>query len=91
MFRHPSTDTSGKPFDQATIEAVWEKAAPSVEHPPLKLDPYGALIWRQGYGNTATKLGWEIGHRRPVSKGGGDELDNLEPLQWENNRRNGES
>jgi len=70
---------------------VWSKAAPSADHPPLKLDAYGALIWKEGYGNTNSRFGWEIGHRRPVSKGGGDELDNLEPRQWENNRRNGES
>ena len=91
MFRHPNTDMSGKPFDAATIEAVWSKAVPSTEHPPLRVDALGALIWREGYGNTNTRFGWEIGRRRPLSQGGGDELDNLEPRQWENNRRNGYS
>jgi 5-methylcytosine-specific restriction endonuclease McrA len=81
----------GRPFDEATIEAVWNKAAPSDEHPPLRVDAHGALIWREGYGNNSSKFGWEIGHRIPVSQGGGDDLDNLEPLQWQNNRRNGDS
>jgi hypothetical protein len=90
MFRPSSTDTCGKPFDAAIVEAVWNKAAPSPEHAPLRLDAFGALIWQQGYGNTNTRFGWEIAHRRPVSQGGGDELDNLEPRQWENNRRNGD-
>ena len=87
--KQPNTDSSGQPFDAATIEAVWSKAATSSEHPPLRLDPYGALIWREGYGNNNTKLGWEIGFRTPPSRGGSDDLENLQPLQWENNRHNG--
>lgn len=89
MYMHPSTDTTGKPYDAAMIEAVWSKATPSGEHPPMRLDAFGALIWREGYGNTSSKFGWEIGHRQPSAKGGGDQLENLEPLQWENNRGNG--
>jgi hypothetical protein len=89
MCKQPNTDASGKPFDVAIIEAVWSKAAVSREHPPLRLDPYGALIWKEGYGNTNSRFGWEIGHRKPLDNGGGDDLDNLQPLQWENNRFNG--
>ena len=89
MFMQPSSDASGKPYDPAIIEAVWNKATPSREHPPMKIDAYGAHIWREGYGNTTSKFGWGIGRRIPLGKGGGDELENLEPLQWENNRHNG--
>jgi hypothetical protein len=89
MYMHLSNDYSGKPFDAATIEAVWNLAAPSSEHAPMRVDAFGALIWREGYGNTTSKFGWQIGHRRPLDQGGGDELENLQPLQWENNRRNG--
>jgi len=46
----------------------------------------GALMWREGYGNTSSKLGWEIDHIVEVSAGGGDGLDNLQALQWENHR-----
>lgn len=91
MIKQPSIDTSGKPFDDETIEAVWNKAPVSREHPPLRLDPYGALIWKEGYGNTSSKLGWGIRHLKPSAKGGGDDLDNLQPVQWENTRRNGET
>ena len=90
MGRHLNTDASGKPFDETTIEAVWSKAPISSEHPPLRVDAYGALIWRGGYGNTNSKFGWEIGHKNPLSRGGSDELENLQPLQWENNRHNGD-
>lgn len=86
-----STDASGKPFDTSIIEAVWNKAALSREHPPMRVDAFGALIWREGYGNTASKFGWEIVRRHPLKEGGGDNIENLEPLQWENIRHNGRS
>lgn len=60
-------------------------------HRPLRVDSFGTLIWREGYGATNSKLGWEIDHIKPVSAGGGDELENLQPLQWQNNRRKGDA
>jgi len=88
MFRQPSTDAAGRPFDEAIIEAVWSRAPLSSDHPPMKTDAHGTLIWREGYGNTNSRFGWKIAHKSPISKGGKDELDNLQPLQWENSRRN---
>lgn len=89
MLKQPNRDVPGKAFDPATVEAVWSKAIISNEHPPLRVDRYGALMWKEGYGNTNSKLGWEIGYRTPPARGGGDSLDNLQALQWENNRGNG--
>ena len=43
------------------------------------------------YGNTNSKYGWEIDHIIPVSKLGMDSLSNLQPLQWENNRKKGDA
>jgi hypothetical protein len=91
MYRQPSTNASGKPFDAATVEAVWNKAALSPGHSTLRLDARGTLIWKEGYSNTNSKFGWVIGRVRPLNEGGGDELENLEPLQWENYRLNGNS
>ncbi len=90
MSRHPNTGAHGKPFDAETIQAVWDKAQASPGYAPLKLDAFGSLIWRQGYGQLGSKFGWEIDHIVPVAKGGSDDLDNLQPLQWENNRRKGD-
>jgi hypothetical protein len=86
MSRFPSTNKLGKPFDAATIQAVWNKAEINSKHAPLRTDAFGSLIWKEAYGNINSKLGWEIDHIKPVSEGGGDELENLQALQWENNR-----
>lgn len=75
-------------FSDYIINAVWQKA-----HEVKGYDPYvwrkdfaGAWIRRDHYG-VESKYGWEIDHLRPSSNGGSDELDNLNPLHWRNNRR----
>jgi hypothetical protein len=90
MMKQPNTDGAGKPFGEATVEAVWSKAPISTEHPPMRVDAHGALIWRGGYGNTNSRFGWEIGYKNPLANGEKDELENLQAVQWENNRRNGD-
>lgn len=91
MTRFPNTNALGKPFDAETIQAVWNKSEVNSRHASLRTDAFGSLIWKEGYGNINSKLGWEIDHIKPVSHGGGDELENLQALQWENNRRKGET
>ena len=87
--RNPNTKTSGGSFDSATVEAVWKKARPVSGRPEYATDTCGTLIARSSYGQT-TDHAWEIDHIKPVAKGGGDELSNLQPLQWRTNRQKGD-
>lgn len=83
-----NTKNNGGGFDEATIQAVWNKGLIVYGYDPNKFrkDNCGAWISRVEYGNTNSEYGWEIDHVFPVSLGGTDVLINLQPLQWQNNR-----
>ncbi len=91
MNRHPNTTREGGGFDPSTIEAVWNKAMEVPGWNPLthRKDACSAVIARTSYG-TLGDLGWEVDHVTPVAKGGGDQLGNLQSLQWQNNRHKGD-
>jgi hypothetical protein len=74
-------------FTSDTIQKVWEKGTVVPNNDPnvWRKDECGAWIGRSEYGNRDSQYGWEIDHITPVSEGGGDDLSNLRPLQWQNN------
>ena len=87
-----------KTTDEKTKLAVWEKGSPI---PDKDGNHWSPSIWRHDicgfpmkyadHGDVNSKHGWEIDHKIPTAKRGSDTLDNLQPLQWENNRKKGDS
>lgn len=75
-------------FDDETIQRVWEKGhtIPLYDQNVYRKDDCEAWIRRGNYGNHNSTFGWEIDHIKPESEGGTDDISNLRPLQWENNR-----
>jgi len=90
LSRQPNTTLSGEQFDPKTIEQVWEKAKQELWFVFFKRDACGATIGKDEFGKE-TGFGWEIDHIVPVAKGGTDDIDNLQPLHWENNRQKGDN
>jgi hypothetical protein len=72
---------------------VWRKGIPipGVNPDNFRLDICGSEMKYEDYGCTLSRYGWEIDHILPVSKLGLDSLSNLQPLQWENNRKKGDT
>lgn len=87
------------PFTGASEQlklAVWNKGKVCVQNGIThdatiwRWDAYGNVMKYSDHGNTNSKHGWEIDHIYPVSRGGSNTLDNLQPLQWQNNRSKGD-
>ena len=68
-------------------ELVWEKAKTIRGKDPAQYrqDPYRNKIRYASYGKKSP-VGWEIDHIKPKSRGGSDNIRNLQALHWKANR-----
>lgn len=74
-------------FSETQIIQVWQKGfiIDGYDSTKFRQDTCGAWMQKDKY-NTEKNLGWEIDHVYPISKGGEDDLENLRPMNWQNNR-----
>ncbi len=79
-------------YSEQKIQQVWERGIKvnGYDENLYRKDICGAWIKKEEYGNRESAYGWEIDHFKPKSLGGTDDLLNLIPLQWENNRTKGD-
>ena len=73
-------------------DAVWDLADEVPDKDPYlyRQDAYEIVMYRWSYGKDSP-MGWVIDHIEPVSKGGTDDLDNLQAMNTAKNRELGDS
>ncbi len=69
-------------------EQAWEKAKPihGKNSNLYRRDSFGNLIYKPAYGKGGD-MGWELDHKKPISKGGTDSSRNLQAVQTKTNRK----
>ena len=75
------------PFSDEIKRKVWKKArtVPGHNEDMFRKDACGAWIMWDKFGRQDHAFGWEIDHIYPKKLNGTDVLDNLRPLQHQNN------
>lgn len=84
-----------KTWTEEEKRRIWNKGLeiPGFNPKEYRQDFAGAWIQYSAYGNTTSELnfGWEIDHIKPEAKNGSNYFDNLQPIQWKNNRAKSDS
>ncbi len=75
-----------------TKHVVWSKAKPVRGKDPKRYrrDPTGKVIYKAAYGKTSAQ-GWQVDHIKPKSRGGSNDIRNLQALSSKVNLSKGNS
>jgi 5-methylcytosine-specific restriction endonuclease McrA len=80
--------------DHKLKSAVWWRSGTEIAgyDPGMwRRDIDGKAMKFSDHGDRDSKFGWEIDHIKPSSKGGSDDLSNLQPLHWQTNVAKGDT
>lgn len=71
---------------------VWNKAKkiPNTNPKVVRQDPYGKRINYNSHGKSTT-TGWNVDHIKPTSRGGSNDIGNLQALRSNTNKSKGNS
>lgn len=85
-------NTKRKNLSKKVIDLVWSKAKiVNGKDPKLyRQDPYGNIMYYHSYGKN-TPMGWHIDHIKPISRGGSNNIRNLQVLDSKVNIKKGNS
>ncbi len=75
-----------------SVDRVWSLADKVRGKDPslYRRDPTGSIIYRHSYGKD-TAMGWQKDHIKPVSRGGSNDISNLQALNSHSNKSKGNS
>ena len=68
---------------------TWSNSQFELDPSEFRFDDLGAIIKRSEQG-TKSEFGWNVDHIFPRSKGGDDNIKNLQLLHWKNNEAKGD-
>lgn len=77
-----------RPYTHGELRAVWRRSGrilPCRKPSEWREDAFGSRIRFEDYGDRNSDFGWEVDHIIRIADGGSNHVNNLRPLQWENN------